>query len=53
LISASALAATLVAMAQIELIPQYRPDGTVVLRAVVVGSGARLRRFLRRLRRRS
>jgi hypothetical protein len=40
-------------MAHIELIPQYRPDGTIVLRAAVVGSGERLRRFLRRLRRRS
>jgi hypothetical protein len=47
------LAATLVAMAHIEFIPQYRPDGTIILRAVLVGSGDRLRRFLRRLRRRS
>jgi hypothetical protein len=41
------------AMAQIEFIPQYRPDGTIVMRAVVVGSGERLRRFLRRFSRRS
>jgi hypothetical protein len=47
------LTATLMAMAQIELIPQYRPDGTIALRAAVVGSGERLRRFLRRFRRRS
>jgi hypothetical protein len=40
-------------MAQIEFIPQYRPDGTIVMRAVVVRSGERLRRFLRRFRRRS
>jgi hypothetical protein len=47
------LAATLLAMAHIELIPQYRPDGTIVFGAAVVGPGERLRRFLRRLRRRS
>jgi hypothetical protein len=40
-------------MPRIELIPQYRPDGTIALRAAVVGPGERLRRFLRRLRRRS
>jgi hypothetical protein len=36
-------------MPHIELIPEYRPNGTVVLRAVAVGPAERLRRFLRRL----
>ena len=36
-------------MAHIELIPVRRPDGTIVLRGVVVGPGERLRRWLRRL----
>ena len=36
-------------MAHIELIPERRPDGTIVLRAVGVGPAERLRRFLRRL----
>jgi hypothetical protein len=40
-------------MAHIEFVPQYRPDGTIVLGAAIVGSGERLRRFLRRFRRRS
>jgi hypothetical protein len=35
------------AMAYIELIPQRLPDGTIVLRGVVVGVVERLRRFLR------
>ena len=39
------------AMPAFELIPELRPDGTVVLRAMVLGPGERLRRFLRRLRR--
>ncbi|MGH2949725.1 MAG: hypothetical protein ACRDPC_26275 [Solirubrobacteraceae bacterium] len=39
-------------MARIELIPEVRPDGTVVLRAALVGRGERLRRLLRRIRRR-
>jgi hypothetical protein len=47
------LAATLLAMAHIEFTPQYLPDGTIAFRAAVVGSGERLRRFLRRLRRRA
>jgi hypothetical protein len=47
------LAATLLAMTRIELIPQYRPDGTIAFSAAVVGTGERLRRFLRRFRRRS
>jgi hypothetical protein len=47
------LPVTLVAMAHIELTPQYLPDGTIAFRAAVVGSGERLRRFLRRLRRRA
>jgi hypothetical protein len=53
LICASGLPATLVHMAHIEFVPQYRPDGTIVLGAAIVGSGERLRRFLRRFRRRS
>lgn len=36
-------------MAHIEFIPERRPDGTVVLRAVTVGALERLRRLLRRL----
>jgi hypothetical protein len=36
-------------MAQIELIPERRADGTVVLRAVTVGPVDRVRRWLRRL----
>jgi hypothetical protein len=35
-------------MTRIELIPERRADGTVVLRAVVLGPLERLRRFLRR-----
>jgi hypothetical protein len=33
----------------VELIPVRRPDGTVVLRGVVVSPGERLRRLVRRL----
>ena len=40
------------AMPAFELFPEIRPDGTVVLRAVVLKPGERLRRFVRRLRRR-
>jgi hypothetical protein len=47
------LPGTLLSMTRIELIPQYAPDGTIAFRAAVVGTGERLRRFLRRLRRRS
>jgi len=36
-------------MSKFELIPERRPDGTIVLRAVAVGPLERLRRFLRRL----
>jgi hypothetical protein len=36
-------------MAHVELIPVRRPDGTIILRGVVVGPGERLRRWLRRL----
>lgn len=35
-------------MNRVELVPEYRPNGTIVLRAVVVGPMERLRRFLRR-----
>lgn len=34
-------------MTQIELIPERRSDGTIVLRAVVLGPLDRLRRLLR------
>jgi hypothetical protein len=40
------------AMPHIELIPEVRPDGSVVLRAVALGPREQLRRLLRRLRRR-
>ena len=36
-------------MPHIELIPEVRPDGTVVLRAAVLGPAERLRRAVRRL----
>jgi hypothetical protein len=38
-------------MPKVELIPIRRPDGTVILRGVVIGPGERLRRWLRRLTR--
>ena len=38
-----------VPMAYIELIPERRPNGTIVLRAVRVGPAERLRRLLRRV----
>jgi hypothetical protein len=36
-------------MTQLELIPERRADGTIVLRAVERGPLERLKRFLRRL----
>ena len=33
-------------MAHVELIPERRPDGTIILRAVLVGPLERLRRRL-------
>jgi hypothetical protein len=39
-------------MAQIEFLPEIRPDGTIVLRAVPIPTAERLRRALRRLLRR-
>jgi hypothetical protein len=36
-------------MAHIELVPIRRPDGTIIFRGVSVGTGERLRRWLRRL----
>ena len=39
-------------MERLELIPERRPDGTIVLRAVVRSPGDRLRRILRELFRR-
>jgi hypothetical protein len=38
-------------MTRVELIPEPRPDGTIVLRAAVLGPAERLRRAVRRLRR--
>jgi hypothetical protein len=40
-------------MPRIELIPEPQPDGTIVLRAAVLGPLERLRRALRRLGRRT
>jgi hypothetical protein len=34
-------------MERMELIPERRPDGTIVLRGVVIPRGERLRRFFR------
>ena len=42
----------MLAMPAFELLPEFRPDGTVVLRAVALKPGERLRRFMRRLKRR-
>jgi hypothetical protein len=42
----------MLAMPAFELLPELRPDGTVVLRAVALNPGERLRRLMRRLRRR-
>ena len=36
-------------MAYVDLIPERRADGTIVLRAVLVGPVERLRRFVREL----
>ena len=41
----------MLAMPAFELLPELRPDGTVVLRAVVLKPGERLRRLVRRLSR--
>lgn len=38
----------MLAMPAFELLPELRPDGTIVLRAVVLKPGERLRRFMRR-----
>ena len=42
-----------VPMPHVELIPVRTPDGTIVLRGVVIGPGERFRRWLRRLVRQS
>jgi hypothetical protein len=39
-------------VARIELIPEPRPDGTIVLRVAPLGPAERLRRLIRRLARR-
>jgi hypothetical protein len=36
-------------MPRVELVPERRPDGTIVLRALELGLAERLRRALRRL----
>jgi hypothetical protein len=51
LISASGSATTLDVMTRIEFIQERRPDGSVVLRAVILGPVEQLRRLLRRLTR--
>jgi hypothetical protein len=38
-------------MTRIEFIPERRPDGSVVLRAIALGPAERLRRLVRRLAR--
>jgi hypothetical protein len=38
-------------MTRIEFIPERRPDGSVVLRAIAFGPAERLRRLIRRLAR--
>jgi hypothetical protein len=48
---ASGSAATLVGMAHIEFIQERRADGSVVLRAIVLGPVERVRRAVRRLMR--
>jgi len=49
LICASGSVASLGCVTRIELIPERRPGGAVVLRAVVLGPVERLRRLLRRM----
>ena len=49
LIHASGSRATVDGMARIELAPECRSDGTIVLRASAIGPGERLRRLVRRL----
>jgi hypothetical protein len=49
LICASGSSASLERVNRVELIAERRPDGTVVLRAVVLGPVERLRRLLRGL----
>jgi hypothetical protein len=43
------LVASLHGVTRIELVPERRGDGSVVLRAVVLGPVERLRRIIRRL----
>jgi hypothetical protein len=49
LIYASSWAASLAHVTRVEFLPERRPGGTIVLRAVVLGPLERLRRLLRRL----
>jgi hypothetical protein len=53
LICASCCATNLAAMTRIELSPELRPDGTIVLRGAVLGPWERVRRAARRITRRT
>jgi hypothetical protein len=48
LISGSSCPASLGGVTRVEFLPERRPDGTIVLRAVLLGPLERLRRLLRR-----
>jgi hypothetical protein len=47
LISGSCCPASLGCVTRVEFLPERRPDGTIVLRAVLIGPLERLRRLLR------
>jgi hypothetical protein len=48
LICGSSCLTNLVRVTRVEFLPERRPDGTIVLRAVLLGPLERLRRLLRR-----
>jgi hypothetical protein len=48
LICPSSSLSNLVSVTRVEFLPERRPDGTVILRAVLLGPLERLRRLLRR-----
>lgn len=48
MICASPWGIILLLMSHVELVPEYKPNGTIVLHAVAVSPLERLRRFLRR-----
>jgi hypothetical protein len=52
LICASGCIASLYRVTRLELVPERRADGTIVLRAVVLSPVEQVRRLLRRLARR-